>query len=775
MIRHTPDSDSTTVGSSSTAVSVVATDAFGIATVTCSMDGGTFAVDAPDSVYSATVTGLTAKSYNRIGFIAADEAGNSDSIVFFIYYDPTMLDHTPPAITLKNPGRDSAIISSSSTAVSAIVTDASGIASVTCSMGSGAFEVSGADSVYSATVTGLSAGSCNNVKFIAIDASSSNNRDSIVFCIRHDPTIEDNTAPLIRYLSGPASDSISPSAAFTLVYEVKDDNNVDSVWWTLNGTAKGKVDAGTNDSYTFTGALTAPPHANRIVIYAVDKSSGRNQGSIEIILNYNTPPSEVTSTAPTNNATGIAPLTVFTWTGGDDSDGDTVYYRVIYGTGETSLNAKTPEVKTKTVTIPSGDDLEAYTKYYWQVIAYTKVYPDTVRSNVRSFTTAGVAPVITDSPDDAIINEGSALTLTVTATGTPTPTYQWYKNGTLITNETGTSYSKAAVTGADSGNYYVTVSNGVGNARQSDTAKITVRLKPVMTGQPEDKTVTEGETATFTVEATGTLPLSYQWQRNESNISGKTTATFSITAAADNNNDRFRCIITNAAGNVTSNEAVLTVNLIAPTITSSPQNATVFLGSSATLTVAATGTNLTYEWQKDGSPITGETAATFTITVTKLSDNGVYRCKVSNSGGDRLSGEATLTVKPRGMKLIPKGEFDMGEEIPAAGIYDSVHHVTLTYAFWMDTTEVTQKQYDSLMSVTYPNYVKPEWRDAVGLGVNYPAYSINWFDAALFCNARTKAINSNDTIYKSGPTGIAGSPPGPIGALLLPFLSGILF
>ncbi len=95
------------------------------------------------------------------------------------------------------------------------------------------------------------------------------------------------------------------------------------------------------------------------------------------------------------------------------------------------------------------------------------------------------------------------------------------------------------------------------------------------------------------------------------------------------------------------------------------------------------------------------------------------------------------------MVLIPaKGEsFKMGE------IYESpVHKVTFTKDFYMDSTEITQREYDSVMSANYDNYATPAWSKTVGLGNEYPAYFVSWFDAARFCNAKSKAAGL-DTVY----------------------------
>src|SRR5205814_1842169 len=151
-------------------------------------------------------------------------------------------------------------------------------------------------------------------------------------------------------------------------------------------------------------------------------------------------------------------------------------------------------------------------------------------------------------------------------------------------------------------------------------------VAPAITTQPVSQMVTAGETATFAVTATGTAPLSYQWQRNGTAIGGATAASYTTpaTTAADNG-DQFTVVVSNAAGSVTSNAAALTVSsvLVAPTITTQPASQTVSTGQTATFTVAAAGTApLSYQCQKNGTAIGAATAASYTTPATTATDNG---------------------------------------------------------------------------------------------------------------------------------------------------------
>jgi hypothetical protein len=175
-------------------------------------------------------------------------------------------------------------------------------------------------------------------------------------------------------------------------------------------------------------------------------------------------------------------------------------------------------------------------------------------------------------------------------------------------------------------------------------------LAPTITTQPSNQTVTAGQTATFTVAATGSAPFTYQWQRNNTNISGATNASYTtpVTTALDNG-ATFRCVVTNSAGSVTSNSAMLTVNVL-PAITTQPVSTTVMVGGTATFTVVAMGTpSPTYQWAANPGTgwtnITGATSTGYTTPAAVVADNGtLFQCFVTNSSGSVTSNSATLTV-----------------------------------------------------------------------------------------------------------------------------------
>src|SRR5712664_1313058 len=172
---------------------------------------------------------------------------------------------------------------------------------------------------------------------------------------------------------------------------------------------------------------------------------------------------------------------------------------------------------------------------------------------------------------------------------------------------------------------------------------------PSITAQPANQTVTAGQTASFSVTAAGTAPLTYQWSKNGGAISGATSSSYTSPATASSDNGtQFSVVVSNSAGSVTSGAATLTVSAaaVAPSITAQPANQTVTAGQTASFSVTAAGTApLTYQWSKNGGAISGATSSSYTSPATASSDNGAqFSIVVSNSAGSVTSGAATLTV-----------------------------------------------------------------------------------------------------------------------------------
>ena len=188
-----------------------------------------------------------------------------------------------------------------------------------------------------------------------------------------------------------------------------------------------------------------------------------------------------------------------------------------------------------------------------------------------------------------------------------------------------------------------------------------------LTQQPADASVTAGQNASFSVVATGTSPLTYQWQRNGVAIEGATTATYALATTVLDGGAVFRAVVTNCAGSATSNDATLTVASSAPVLTITPQPAdtSVVAGTQASFTVGGTCSsgNLGIGWQRSNDAgatwvtIASAVAATYSLT-TVIGDNGAqFRALLDCSGQSGApSNAARLTVTAPGsvtLSLLP--------------------------------------------------------------------------------------------------------------------------
>ena len=258
-------------------------------------------------------------------------------------------------------------------------------------------------------------------------------------------------------------------------------------------------------------------------------------------------------------------------------------------------------------------------------------------------TTFGIAtaPTVTTPPASQTVGAGAAVTFTVAASGTAPFSYQWLKAGTAIAGATNATYTLAAAAPADTGAYSVTVTN-VAGAVTSAAATLTVTsVAPAITTQPVSQTVTSPATATFTVAATGTGPLTYQWRLAGSAISGATSASYTTGTAGV-----YTVVVTGPVTSVTSNPATLTVTtaLIAPAFTS-PASQSVNAGSAFQFAINPTGSlPITYQWFKNNVAIAGATGSSYGLASASTADAGSYTVAVTNSAGTVTSTAATLTV-----------------------------------------------------------------------------------------------------------------------------------
>ncbi|MCA3214769.1 MAG: hypothetical protein ING39_05035, partial [Burkholderiales bacterium] len=278
-----------------------------------------------------------------------------------------------------------------------------------------------------------------------------------------------------------------------------------------------------------------------------------------------------------------------------------------------------------------------------------------------TLTVNGSAPAITQPPLAQTITPGGGATYMVTATGSPAPTYAWTLNGSAVgsgaftigsctggssTSNGGATLSLTTVAQACNGaTIGVTASNGI-NPNATASAGLTVNpagVAPAFTTQPQSASFTAGGGALFVAVASGTPAPTYAWSINGTTLSPAASAT-AFTAgtcsgsySTSNGSLTLSALVagcgganlfataTNASGSATSNTVALTLQGgAAPVITAFPgpgSNAPRDEGQVATVTVTATGTNLTYQWLltydigSTARTIPGANAASYTTPV----------------------------------------------------------------------------------------------------------------------------------------------------------------
>ena len=162
-------------------------------------------------------------------------------------------------------------------------------------------------------------------------------------------------------------------------------------------------------------------------------------------------------------------------------------------------------------------------------------------------------------------------------------------------------------------------------------------------------TAAPGQSVTFSVTAEGDQPFAYRWFKDGLELPGATAASHLVNGATTADAGTYQAEVRNALGATLSDAAILTVAAVdtAPVITASPSSQTVFAGASVSFSGAATGSPTpTVQWFKDGVPLPGATASTFTIATAAAADAGSYVLTATNSVGTASSAPAVLVVNP---------------------------------------------------------------------------------------------------------------------------------
>jgi hypothetical protein len=549
MIALISPSIDTTISADSSVVRVKCTDASGVASVVYALGMQTFTATRPaptDSMFSATVKGLTPGAYSTITISATDAstARNTATTTVKIKYDN---DHIKPVVSLFDPAKDSLSINANSYAIKVISKDSSTVASVVYFFGSTNFPATKtSDSVWAGTISGLVSGALNKITVVATDASVNANKDTMSFFIKYDPTVTDLSGPVFFPKSGPINNAIVTDSNVNIVDSIYDPSGVDSVYWTQNGKNPKPLTLVSGSTYLYSLVDTLHRYnLDTIVIFAQDKSTNRNKSSQTVILNYNVPP-VINDTAVSTNR-NVAK----TWTLNALSvDGDPLTWTRL--TSPSALSgAVTGTLPTVTFT-PAGN---------WSGVDSFKVqvtdghWSDTAKIKI-TVVNVNVAPSIVTPPSSATKNLGQPVTFSVVINNdaNPAPSFVWKQNGNIITTATTSSYTIGSIALTDSGSYTVTVANGAGTIT-SLPVTLTVNFAPIITNQPQSQTLYLNQPDTFSVLASGKPTPTFIWKKNGIALSGKTSASLIIASPGVNDSGKYTVAVTNSAGTVVSDTA----------------------------------------------------------------------------------------------------------------------------------------------------------------------------------------------------------------------------
>ena len=275
-------------------------------------------------------------------------------------------------------------------------------------------------------------------------------------------------------------------------------------------------------------------------------------------------------------------------------------------------------------------------------------------------------PTMTTQPGPQIVQVGQTASFTVRTGGLPYADIQWQKRplveaafgiGTWTTIDGAilSTYTTPPTTLNDTATLYRAVATTLLGSTPSEAALLTVveqLAPPLVQSQPGNLNVSVGGSAVFAVTVSGTAPLSYQWRRDGANLIGANSAMLTLANVNALDAGRYDLVVTNRAGGVTSEAAVLVVTqgtpvALPPTIAAPPASITVAEGNAANFAVSVNGTGpYAYLWMKNGlqAPIPGGDLPSLGIASVSMADAGTYSVRVTNSIGTVVSAAATLIV-----------------------------------------------------------------------------------------------------------------------------------
>ena len=382
--------------------------------------------------------------------------------------------------------------------------------------------------------------------------------------------------------------------------------------------------------------------------------------------------------------------------------------------GETWQNMFTDSTVTQTANLDITTEISQNGYQFRCVITDETDY--SLTSDVATLTVFETLELVSQLTDQ-IKYEDETTTLTVEAKGNGL-TYQWQYSlnegntwNTLTTTAIG-SFAFVTKTRMNGWMFRCVITDARGESVTSNGATLTVLEKLSIVSQPAAQSVKEGETATFTVEASGS-GLSYQWQYKNtgtsawknSGMTGAKTASLKVEGTTARNGQQYRCVILDETGNqITSEVAMLTVTKVLAII-AQPEDKTVAEGEVAVFDVNAQGIGLSYQWQYKttgsnvwkNSGMTGAKTASLKVEGTTARNGQQYRCVITDETGNQITSEVAMLIVTKVLAIITQPEDKTVAEGESAVFEVIAQGVGLSY----------QWQYKGIYDVVWKNSGMP--------------------------------------------------------------------
>lgn len=180
----------------------------------------------------------------------------------------------------------------------------------------------------------------------------------------------------------------------------------------------------------------------------------------------------------------------------------------------------------------------------------------------------------------------------------------------------------------------------------SISAVVTIAATPVtITNEPTGLVREPGQSATFTVGASGTTPYYYAWYFGTNAIAGANGASFTLSNVTTGDTGPYQVVVSNSVSSATSSVALLLVTNYPVVITNQPVDASVGAGGPASFSVGVTGTPpFRYQWFHEAAPVANATNQTLVVNNAQLTDAGIYSVQISNLNNTVTSSNALLVV-----------------------------------------------------------------------------------------------------------------------------------